>query len=129
MPISPLARVRKFCLALAGTEEKIAWGEPTWRAGGRIYAMYASSGSHHTDGRSAVWLKCTPTNQEFILRANSSRYFKPPYVGPVGWIGAYVEGRVNWREIESLIEDAYELNVPPRKKPAPPRRTSKRTRR
>jgi predicted DNA-binding protein (MmcQ/YjbR family) len=119
---SPLARLRKLCLALPDTEEKIAWGEPTWRARGKIFAMYASAGTHHTDGRSAVWIKCTPTNQGFILRAKPKQYFKPPYVGTSGWVGAYLDGRVSWSELSILIEDACQLAV----KKLPQKRADKR---
>lgn len=115
MAASPLARVRKICLKLADTEERLSWGTETWRTtgrDGRIFAMFAHAETHAGEGTNAVWLKCTPTNQEFILRDNPRRCFKPPYVGPSGWIGVYLDGRVNWTQLASLTEDAYALALP-----------------
>jgi predicted DNA-binding protein (MmcQ/YjbR family) len=34
---SPVERLRAICLALPEATEKIAWGEPTWRVGGRLF--------------------------------------------------------------------------------------------
>lgn len=31
----------------------------------------------------------------------------PPYVGPKGWVGVWIDKRPRWREVERLIEDAY----------------------
>ena len=32
-------RLRAICLVLPETTEKVAWGEPTWRVGGRLFAQ------------------------------------------------------------------------------------------
>jgi predicted DNA-binding protein (MmcQ/YjbR family) len=108
--------------------EKVAWGEPTWRTtgkDGRIFAMFAKASTHHGFGKNAVWLKCTATNQEFILRDDSQRYFKPPYVGPHGWIGVYLDGRTKWSALASLIEDAHALALPRKKSRGVVRKTSR----
>ena len=39
----------------------------------------------------------------------------PPYVGPKGWIGIYLDGRrLDWGEVEHLIEQSYQLVAPRR---------------
>jgi predicted DNA-binding protein (MmcQ/YjbR family) len=116
MAASSLARVRKLMRALPDVEEKISWGEPTWRTR-KMFAMYASGNTHHGQGKDAIWLLSSPTNQEFVLRAQPKHYFKPPYVGPSGWIGAYLDSRTRWKELASLIEDAHatSLRAKPRK--------------
>ena len=57
MPRSPLPRVRKLALSFPEAHEVEAWGEPTFRVKGKIFAMHASSGTHHAqDNRPAVWI-------------------------------------------------------------------------
>lgn len=80
-----LARLRKACLALPGANEKLAWGTPCFYAGKKLFAMF--NDNHHDDGRLAVWLKAAPGVQELLLETSPELAFKPPYVGPYGWIG------------------------------------------
>jgi hypothetical protein len=111
MPASPLARLRKLCLALPDTTEVSAWGEPTFRVKNKIFAMYASANNHHGAGYHSVWLMSTPLNQSLMVRAKPRRFFKPPYVGPSGWVGVRLDGRVNWRDVAELVKDAYDLRA------------------
>ena len=63
-------------------------------------------------GRPAVWCKAGPGIQELMIRADSDRFFKPPYVGPSGWVGIHLDGRVKWTEVGVFLRDAYDLTVP-----------------
>ena len=114
MPPRPLARLRKLCLALPEAHEVEAWGEPTFRVRNKLFAMYAASGNHHGAGRPAVWCKAAPGNQGLMVRAAPSRFFVPPYVGPSGWIGIWLDRSPDWSEIGELIEDSYRLIAPKR---------------
>lgn len=109
MPPSAIHRLRKFCLALPGGHEVEAWGEPTFRVNNKLFAMYAPADNHHGEGHHAVWIKSTPVNQSLLVQAKPKRYFSPPYVGPSGWIGVRLDGRVSWKELEGLLQDGYEL--------------------
>ena len=110
----PLLKVRKLCLALPEAEEKLAWGEPTFRVKNKLFAMYASAGNHHGAGRHAVWVSASPDNQELQVRAAPDRYFVPPYVGPSGWIGAWLDQETDWDEVSGLIRDGYRRVAPKR---------------
>jgi hypothetical protein len=112
MPPSPLTRLRKLCLSHPDTEEVRAWGEPTFRVKGKIFAMWASANNHHGGGKDAVWLLSTPINQSLMVQAKPKRFFMPPYVGTSGWVGVRLDGRVNWREVGELVKDAYDLRAP-----------------
>lgn len=106
--------MRKLCLALPEAHEVEAWGEPTFRVRNKLFAMYASAGNHHGGGRPAVWCKAAPGNQSLMVRAAPDRFFVPPYVGPSGWVGVWLNGRVNWKELGDLLEDGYRLTAPKR---------------
>ena len=91
MPARPLTRLRKICLSLPEAHEVEAWGEPTFRVRNKLFAMFASAGTHHGQGRPAVWCKAGPGNQELMVRGEPDRFFVPPYVGPSGWVGMVLE--------------------------------------
>jgi predicted DNA-binding protein (MmcQ/YjbR family) len=109
-----LTRLRKICLALPESHEVEAWGEATFRVRNKLFAMYASPGNHHGGGRPAVWCKAGPGNQGLMVQANPARFFVPPYVGPSGWVGVWLDGAVDWSEVADLLRDSY-LLVAPRK--------------
>lgn len=114
MPPSPLSRLRKLCLALPEAHEVEAWGEPTFRVRNKLFAMYASAESHHGAGRPGVWCKAGPGNQALMVRAAPERYFVPPYVGPSGWVGMYLDRGPDWSELRELLHDSYRLVAPKR---------------
>jgi predicted DNA-binding protein (MmcQ/YjbR family) len=114
MPPGSLPRLRKLCLALAEAHEVEAWGEPTFRVRNKMFATYAAAGNHHGDGRPAAWIKAAPGNQDLMVRSAPKRFFVPPYLGPSGWVGVWLDGRVDWKELNMLLRDAYRLVAPKR---------------
>lgn len=112
MPPRPLTRLRKLCLALPEAHEVEAWGSPTFRVKNKLFAMFSSAEDHHGAGRNGVWCKAAPGNQQLMVRDAPDRFFVPPYVGPSGWIGIYLDGDSNWEEVRELIRDSYQLVAP-----------------
>jgi hypothetical protein len=112
VPPGPLARLRKLCLALPEAHEVEAWGEPTFRVRNKLFAMFAAAGNHHGGGRPAVWCKAAPGNQALMVRAEPGRYFVPPYVGPSGWVGVWLDRNPDWSEVKGLLCDSYRLVAP-----------------
>lgn len=87
-----IARVRKLCLALQATTEKISHGEPTFFVHKRVFCMCAIN--HHNDGHIAVWLPGGPGQQAELLKEALDKYFYPPYVGRSGWVGIELPPRL-----------------------------------
>ena len=112
MPRDPLPRCRKLALSLAEAHEVQAWGEPTFRVKNKIFAMYAHANTHHGSGRNAVWCKAAPVNQRLMVDAAPERFFVPPYVGPSGWIGVWLDGNIDWAELQDLLRDAWRMTAP-----------------
>lgn len=105
--MTPLDRVRKTCLALAGTYEKVSHGTPCFFIERkRQFCAYLEN--HHGDGRLALWLAARPGVQEALLAEDPDVYFRPPYVGPSGWIGVRLDRDLDWTQIEDHIVAAYE---------------------
>lgn len=112
MAVRPLTRLRKLCLALPEAEEVEAWGAPTFRVRNRIFAMFASPATHHGEGRPAVWMKAGPGNQALLVRVAPDRFFVPPYVGSKGWVGVWLDGAVDWKELAGLLRDSWSMTAP-----------------
>jgi hypothetical protein len=68
---------------------------------------------HHGDGRLALWCACPRGMRDGLVNADGERYFVPPYVGYLGWIGVRLDRDLPWDDIERVIRDAY-LTVAPR---------------
>jgi hypothetical protein len=99
-----LARLRALCLALPEVTEKVSHGEPTWFVR-KVFVTYADQ---HHDDRVAFWCAAPPGTQEELVATDSTRFFRPPYVGGRGWVGVYLDvDDVDWDEIAELVTDAY----------------------
>jgi hypothetical protein len=112
MPPTPLNRLRKRCLALPEVHEVEAWGAPTFRVKNKIFAMYAAPDNHHGGGRHGVWVKALPVNQRLMVKHLPAQYFVPPYVGPGGWIGVWLDQPCDWKELAELLADAWRMTAP-----------------
>jgi predicted DNA-binding protein (MmcQ/YjbR family) len=116
-------RLRAVCLALPETSEKVAWGEPTWRVKGKLFAQLDNH--HHGADHLAVWLPAPLGEQESLVFLDPRRFFRPPYVGSRGWVGVRIDGRPDWKLVASLVQQAYREVAPPRLREAvkmtPPR--------
>jgi hypothetical protein len=107
MPASPVPRLRRLCLALPEAAEIETWERPTWRVRQKIFAMMATQ-----EDKPAVWMKAPRGTQEFLIEVDPARFFRPPYVGPRGWIGVRLTGRVDWPELDALIRRSYGMTAP-----------------
>jgi len=104
-----LSRLQPICLALPEAEERETWGEPTFRVRDKIFCM------HRTDtGEPALWCKAPPGSQAILVGADPRRFFVPPYVGPKGWVGMRLDGKVDWREVALLVTRSYRMTAPKR---------------
>ena len=74
--------------------------------------LYAAPNNHHGGGRPALWCKAAPGNQALMVRAEPDRYFVPPYVGPSGWVGVWLDRSPDWAEVNGLLRDSYRLVAP-----------------
>jgi hypothetical protein len=108
---TPVDRLRAICLGLPDTSEKLAWGEPTWRVRGKLFAQLDDH--HHGADHLAVWLPAPLGEQEAMVFADPEHFFRPPYVGPRGWVGVRIDRGLGWMVVRRLVEQAYCQVAPP----------------
>jgi len=109
-------------LSLEDATEKLSHGAPTFFAYGRVFAMIDNH--HHDSGHVAVWCPAPPGAQESLVAADPKHFFRPPYVGPSGWIGVRLNSGLPWPVIGDFIRQAHEMNAQRKKtrRRAAPRR-------
>lgn len=94
-------------MSLPEVTERLSHGEPTWfYRDKRTFVMFAD---HHHDDRLAFWCAAAPGAQEVLIGSRPESFFRPPYVGHRGWIGAYLDVPVDWEEIGGLVAEAHAL--------------------
>src|SRR6185436_8474641 len=82
-------RVRRICLALPETWEKISHGEPTFFVKKKVFAT--CSINHHNDGHVAVVIPAAIGIQEMLVKKSPRKFYRPPYVGVRGWVGIEID--------------------------------------
>ncbi len=108
-PGAALARVRRVCLSLPETTEKVAWGAPTFRVCDRIFVTF--SNNHHGDGRLAITCNAPEGVQDALVAADPVNFFVPPYVGKGGWLGVRLDCGLPASTVAALIEQAHQTTA------------------
>jgi hypothetical protein len=108
-----LERLRKICLGLPETTERLSHGAPTFFVRDkRAFVMVLTD--HHGDGRFAIWCAAPAGLQSMLVEADPERFFVPPYVGHRGWLGFRLDRALDWDELAGIVEDAYAEVAPPK---------------
>jgi hypothetical protein len=105
-----LQRVRRICLALPETMEKLSHGEPTFFVRKKVFAMF--SNNHHNDGHIALMVPAAIGIQQMLIEASPEKFYKPPYVGVRGWVGIELD-RIKDEELAFHIHEGWRLIAPP----------------
>ena len=120
--------IRRGCGKLPGTVEVEAWGHPTFRVGGRIFAAV-----EHYRKRPCIAIAADPDEQEFLVEHFG--FFKSPYVGNRGWVSVWMDEPAPVRIMTDLLKRAHRRLAPAAEGTAPrrsgsrtPRRATARTR-
>lgn len=106
-----LDRLRGICLALPEAEERQTWDCQTFRFRAKIFAMHVP-GRELGGSSTGLWCKAPKGVQQLLVEADPDRFFRPPYVGPKGWIGLRLTGRVDWAEVTALVRRSWSMTAP-----------------
>ncbi|GAA4776068.1 MmcQ/YjbR family DNA-binding protein [Stakelama sediminis] len=110
-----LTRLRPLCMAMPEACEKLSHGMPAFHIEqGKMFAYFWHN--HHGDGELAVIVKTSgPDEQEMLLDMDPDQYFRPPYLGPSGWIGLRLNRPdTDWDRVADRVAISWELVAPRR---------------
>lgn len=114
-PDERLARVRAIALSLPGTGERLSHGSPGFHiVKGKFFAYVWDD--HHRDGENAVMVKTSGLEEQaMLIEADPDFYYKPPYLGPSGWIAMRLDREAtDWDRVADRITASWAAVAPRR---------------
>jgi predicted DNA-binding protein (MmcQ/YjbR family) len=100
---SVLAKMRKICMALPGTIEKISHGHPSFATKKGVYAVI-----EEYKGELSICVNVGRGVQAIFLE--DPRFYPTPYAAKNGWVSLKVHAApLDWEEIAGLLEGSYKL--------------------
>src|SRR5258708_10675272 len=105
-----LDRLRLMCLGRPQAAERLPWSEPTFRIRNKIFCAYILH-----DDRPALTCKAPEGSQAVLVGADPKRFFVPRFVGHIGWVGMWLDGKVDWDEVAKLVARSYQMIAPKRR--------------
>jgi hypothetical protein len=105
-----LAKVRSVCLALPETSERASHGGPAFFIRNKkCFVMFLDD--HHDDGRLAIWCAAPEGVQAELVDTDPERFFRPPYVGHLGWLGVQLP-EIEDAELRAICREAFTTVAP-----------------
>ena len=99
-----LARLRAECAGWPGVTETTSWGNPTFKADGKSFAVLDRYRDEY-----CIWLRCDPARRESLLADGA---FAPaPYDRNKTAICRRLDG-LDWDSFGPLLRDSYESVMP-----------------
>ncbi|MEW1631631.1 MmcQ/YjbR family DNA-binding protein [Streptomyces sp. NPDC089173] len=102
------ADVRSAALSLPDTTEKLAWGQPTFRVAGRIFA---SLGEDDT----AMGVKCPKEDRAELIATEPEKFFlKEGHDDHYAWLRVRLAALEDAEELAAILADAWRQVAPRR---------------
>lgn len=110
MAKKPLDQIREIVAEFPEMEERLSHGSPSFFIRGKK-TLCSYHEYHHGSDRIALWFPAQPGVQEELVSTEPERFFKPPYVGPSGWVGVFLDGTgenaPDWDEVTEMLKESY----------------------
>jgi len=105
--------LRRICADLPEVTERLSHGSPTFFVRDKKTVVTLLD-NHHGSHGTAIWCPAPRGVQEQLIEAEPERFFRPAYVGHLGWIGVHLDLDPDWDEVAEIVRDAYR-HVAPKK--------------
>ncbi len=105
-----LARLREICREFPEVTERPSHGAPTFFVREKK-TLVTLHDDHHGDGMLAIWAPAPAGVQEATVEQDPDRFFRPAYVGHLGWVGYRLED-ADWDEVRGIVEDSFRKVAP-----------------
>ena len=108
-----LARLTEICLALPEVARYLQSGHAGFMVGRKKFVYFLNN--HHGDGIVGFTCKVLPGDNDALVAAHPSRFYRPAYLASSGWVAMRLDrGKVDWREVAELVTTSYRLLAPRR---------------
>lgn len=106
-----LKRLRAICTSFPEVSERLSHGAPSFFIREKK-TLCMLVDDHHGDDILGIWCPAFPGVQEEMVAAEPDRFYRPPYVGPSGWLGVRLDRDVDWDEVREILTDSYRKVAP-----------------
>ncbi|MEQ1828184.1 MAG: MmcQ/YjbR family DNA-binding protein [Pirellula sp.] len=96
-----LKLLRDLCLTLPAVTETVKWGNPTFEAGKKMFAVL-----DRYDGKLCIAFRASPDRYAEMLK--DTRFFPAPYAAKHGWICLRAESKLDRNELSALLKHSYQ---------------------
>ncbi|MFC9177558.1 MULTISPECIES: MmcQ/YjbR family DNA-binding protein [Streptomyces] len=102
------ADVRSAALSLPDTTEKLAWGRPTFRVAGKVFASLG-------DDDTAMGVKCPKEDRAELIATEPEKFFlKEGHDDNYGWLRVRLSALDGAGELTAILTDAWRQVAPRR---------------
>ncbi len=108
-----LDQIRVRALALPEVEERTSHGSPGFSLiGGKFFAYFKNN--VHNDGIIALLVKTSGAEEQaMLIDQDSDLYYRPPFLGPSGWIGIRLDlGDTDWSHTGDWLARSWRAVAP-----------------
>ena len=108
-----LARLTEICLALPEVTREVKGPHAAFLVGKKKFVYFLDD--HHGDGIVGFTCKVLPGDNDALVKASPSRFYRPAYLASSGWVALRLDrGKVDWSEVAELVTTSYRLLAPKR---------------
>lgn len=98
--------VRTIALSLPETEEKLAWGMPTFRVRGKIFAGLS-------DDDASIGVKCPIVDRDELIAAEPEKFFtRPGHDDNFAWLRVRLAALDDLDELRVILVDSWRQAAP-----------------
>ncbi|MEU9378126.1 MmcQ/YjbR family DNA-binding protein [Streptomyces sp. NPDC048255] len=100
--------VRTIALSLPDSSEKLAWGMPTFRVGGKIFVALA-------DDDTSIGVKCPKEDRAGLIAAEPEKFFiREGHDDNYAWLRVRLAAVQDAEELRSILTDSWRQAAPKR---------------
>ncbi|MFE2324191.1 MmcQ/YjbR family DNA-binding protein [Streptomyces sp. NPDC059385] len=110
--------VRMIALSLPDSTEKLAWGMPTFRVGGKIFVSLA-------DDDTSIGVKCPKEDRAELIAAEPEKFFvREGHDDNYAWLRVRLSAVQDVEELRTILTDSWRQAAPKRLAAAHPELTA-----
>jgi phosphoribosylglycinamide formyltransferase-1 len=108
-----LARLTEICLALPEVTREVKGPHAAFLIGKKKFVYFLND--HHGDGIVGFTCKVLSGDNDALVKASPSRFYRAAYLASSGWVALRLDrGKVDWSEVAELVKTSYRLLAPKR---------------
>lgn len=99
--------VRRICLALPDTTEKIAWSMPTFRVAGKMFATLP-------EDETSIAVRCPKEERDELVLAEPEKFWIADHEAQFAWVRARLAAIEDESELRDILADSWRQAAPSR---------------